>query len=189
MVHDMTSRFGMPVDLTGKTVLDIGTWDGMAAFEAEKRGASYVRAIDIYQKCAGQESEVFEANKPFQFAHKHLQSKVDFSFSSLEDFRLHKKPKFDVVLYYGVLYHIENPLGAIFKLGSLVADNGQVIIETSYTTDPGCVLEYTPGYAGDKTNIFRPSLRFLEKSLKEAGFSRTELIYSDKIRCTMRAFK
>src|SRR4051812_24255739 len=35
----ITHRFGMPEDLTGKRVLDIGAWDGLFSFEAEKRGA------------------------------------------------------------------------------------------------------------------------------------------------------
>jgi tRNA (mo5U34)-methyltransferase len=34
------------VDSTGKTVLDLGSWDGMWAFEAEMLGAAFVFAID-----------------------------------------------------------------------------------------------------------------------------------------------
>jgi len=37
---------GLPEDLTGKTVLDIGAWDGFYSFESERRGASRVLAID-----------------------------------------------------------------------------------------------------------------------------------------------
>jgi hypothetical protein len=35
-------------DLRGKTVLDINCWDGFFAFEAERRGASRVVALDHY---------------------------------------------------------------------------------------------------------------------------------------------
>lgn len=35
-------------DLKGKTVLDIGTWDGYYAFSAEHLGASHVVALDHY---------------------------------------------------------------------------------------------------------------------------------------------
>jgi tRNA (mo5U34)-methyltransferase len=41
------SALGMPVDLSGKTVLDIGAWDGFFSFEAERRGA-IVMASDYY---------------------------------------------------------------------------------------------------------------------------------------------
>ena len=33
-------------DLRGKTVLDIGAWDGFFSFEAERRGARHVVALD-----------------------------------------------------------------------------------------------------------------------------------------------
>lgn len=39
---------GVPKDLRGKTVLDIGAWDGAFAFEAERRGASRVLAVDEF---------------------------------------------------------------------------------------------------------------------------------------------
>jgi len=45
------SHFQIPQDLTGKEVLEIGTWDGPIAFEAEARGAT-VTALDIqYPLC------------------------------------------------------------------------------------------------------------------------------------------
>src|SRR5262245_13949026 len=36
----------MPASLAGKSVLDIGTYDGFFAFEAERRGAARVLATD-----------------------------------------------------------------------------------------------------------------------------------------------
>ena len=39
---------GLPNDLTGVTVLDIGAWDGFFSFEAERRGASRVLAVDSF---------------------------------------------------------------------------------------------------------------------------------------------
>lgn len=35
-------------DLRGKKVLDIGTSNGAVAFEAEKRGADYIVAMDLW---------------------------------------------------------------------------------------------------------------------------------------------
>ena len=37
----------MSQNLVGKSVLDIGAWDGFFSFEAERRGASRVLAIDL----------------------------------------------------------------------------------------------------------------------------------------------
>ena len=41
-------RIDLPVSLDGRTVLDIGAWDGFFSFEAERRGASRVVAADHY---------------------------------------------------------------------------------------------------------------------------------------------
>ena len=39
---------GLPTDLTGLSVLDIGTTNGAGAFLAENRGAARVVAVDIF---------------------------------------------------------------------------------------------------------------------------------------------
>ena len=41
-------RLGFPADLSGKTVLDIGAWDGFFSFELERRGAARVVAVDSF---------------------------------------------------------------------------------------------------------------------------------------------
>jgi tRNA (mo5U34)-methyltransferase len=41
-------RLGLPGDLSGRSVLDVGAWDGFFSFEAERRGASRVVASDWY---------------------------------------------------------------------------------------------------------------------------------------------
>jgi tRNA (mo5U34)-methyltransferase len=38
----------LPADLRGKSVLDIGAWDGAFSFEAERRGADRVVAVDSF---------------------------------------------------------------------------------------------------------------------------------------------
>jgi tRNA (mo5U34)-methyltransferase len=47
------SKYGIPDDLTGKRVLDIGAWDGYWTWEALKRGASEVVAIDDFSDMLG----------------------------------------------------------------------------------------------------------------------------------------
>ena len=41
-------RLQLPASLSGKTVLDIGAWDGFYSFEAARRGASRVLATDSF---------------------------------------------------------------------------------------------------------------------------------------------
>jgi len=40
---------GLPEDLHGKSILDIGESDGLVSFEAEKREASEIVCSDIYK--------------------------------------------------------------------------------------------------------------------------------------------
>lgn len=50
-IYDPQSRLpllGLPEDLTGKCVLDIGAWDGFYSFECERRGAESVLATDSF---------------------------------------------------------------------------------------------------------------------------------------------
>ena len=49
-------RGNLPDDLTGATVLDVGTTNGGFAFEAERRGAVRVVAVDIV------DADLFEFN-------------------------------------------------------------------------------------------------------------------------------
>jgi len=38
----------IPEELTGKTVLDVGAWNGFFSFEFERRGAKWVLAVDAW---------------------------------------------------------------------------------------------------------------------------------------------
>src|SRR5262245_51905308 len=141
-------------DLKGKSVLDIGAWDGFYSFTAEQRGARRVVALDhmvwsteivpygeYCQACVSQGKVPlpFEQSphwKPaqlpgkagFDIAHKVLGSRVEPLVSAFMDMDLSMLGKFDVVLYLGVLYHIENPLLALRRLASVVTE--VAVIET-----------------------------------------------------------
>ena len=46
-LQDNFRHFGLPEDLRGARVLDLGCWDGFYSFEAERRGAKVV-AVDCW---------------------------------------------------------------------------------------------------------------------------------------------
>lgn len=120
----LADYYGLPKDLTGKRVLDIGCSDGFYSFECEKRGAASVLAIDDF-------SSVFiDSPAGFHVAHKLLNSKVEFRQMSLFDLKIEELGQFDLVLFLGVLYHLRHPLLAIEKLAEIC--NGQLILETMY---------------------------------------------------------
>jgi tRNA (mo5U34)-methyltransferase len=192
---DFESRFGLPKDMTGLSVLDVGTWDGLFAFEAEKRGAE-VDAIDCYQKCAGQQLEMLKAHEPFRLAYSVLNSGVVFGFNTLEDYEptlfidddypRDEYIKYDYIFHFGIMYHIKNPLGHVEKLMELVAPGGTILVETAISKMFGPVLEYAPGFDNDPTNFFYPTVEWMELAFKENGAKSVECFYNDGIRATFR---
>lgn len=144
-----------PQDLTGASVLDIGTANGGAAFEAERRGAARVVAVDIYPK------EWFGVGAIKDF----LGSKVEFVQASLYDLPAKLGgERFDIVLFLGVLYHLRHPLLGLDAVWQLSADDGLVLIETQIADGdlgPGAELAvarfYRQEFAGDASNWFVPT--------------------------------
>src|SRR5215813_7830801 len=70
--------YGIPNDLSGMSVLDIGAWDGFSSFAAERRGARRVLATDAF--CWGENpwaSEGFGTKAGFDLARKALNSQVE----------------------------------------------------------------------------------------------------------------
>jgi tRNA (mo5U34)-methyltransferase len=97
---------GFPVDLAGKTVLDIGAHDGFFSFEAEKRGAQRVVALDRHPP----------EHTGFALAHELLGSRAEYVPGSVYDLSPDIHGTFDVVLFLGVLYHLRHPLLAFEKI-------------------------------------------------------------------------
>jgi predicted nicotinamide N-methyase len=71
----LLDTMGFPKDFTGKTVLDIGAYDGFFSFEAERRGAKRVLATDRHpiDHCG------------FAVAHELKKSKVEYAVASVFD--------------------------------------------------------------------------------------------------------
>ena len=95
-------------DLAGKTVLDIGAWDGYYSFEAERRGASRVVATDHY--CWS--GDGWGTREGFDLAHRLLGSRVEAIDIDVSEIRPETVGTFDIVLFLGVLYHLPEPLGS-----------------------------------------------------------------------------
>jgi tRNA (mo5U34)-methyltransferase len=149
-------------DLEGRSVLDIGAWDGFYSFEAERRGARRVVALDYFtwsldldaqhgylERCrlAGETplpwDRVPEVWKPetlpgkacFDTARMALGSDVESVVADFLDVDLDALGTFDVVLFLGVLYHLTDPFGAIRRLAEVT--NEVAIIETAGVEAPG----------------------------------------------------
>jgi len=157
--------FPFPDDLTGKRVLDIGTWDGWYAFEMERRGAD-VMAIDNVEQPA------------FHLARDRLGSKVDYRVMSVYDLSPDTVGRFDIVLFFGVLYHLKHPLLGIEKVCSVTKD--MAFIE-SYVTDEAVggptVMEFyeKDELAAQLDNWIGPTAECMLALCRTAGFPRVEV--------------
>jgi tRNA (mo5U34)-methyltransferase len=148
---------GVPADLTGASVLDIGTTNGGAAFTLERRGASRVLATDI----------VDSAHFGFDAIRSALDSSVEFRQLSVYELSHILSERFDFVVFWGVLYHLRHPL--------LALDNVRAVTRgTAYVETAVCDSEL-PGDAnvaisrfyrrdelrGDSSNWFAPNVHGL----------------------------
>jgi len=108
-VNFLLDTAGVPADLTGLSVLDVGTTNGGCAFEAERRGARRVVAADI----ATQELYGFRAIRKF------LDSRVEFVQASVYELPDRLNEPFDLVFFVRVRYHLPHPLLAPGRPGEI----------------------------------------------------------------------
>lgn len=196
--------------LTGKSVLDIGAFDGFYSFEAERRGAARVVSLDLQMweletrltdeyvaECAAQgvspappyrteclrwrlDRDGLPGKRRFDLARRALGSRAE---AVVQDFMLADPRQigtFDVVLFLGVLYHMQNPLAALKKVASLTRE--VVVIETEAMEVPGAgellLCEFFPGNElnGDYSNWWSPNIRAIEGLVRAAGFREVEVV-------------
>lgn len=185
--------YQVPADLTGMRVLDVGAWDGYWTFEALKRGAREVVAIDDFSDYLGRLApEQRQAWTSFDLCREALGyppercSRVEMSVYDVSEEKL---GRFDLVLFFGTLYHLRHPLLGLDKLGA-VCDK-QIIVETASCEDYSpynggfgkgyagtqCVAEFYPTseLAGNTTNWWAPNLRCLAAMVYAAGFPKVEV--------------
>lgn len=186
-----STRFGLPEDLTGMSVLDIGAWDGFFSFEAEKRGAASVIAVDAAEEEGGH----WGGTAGFDLARKLLNSQVEYVESSIYDLHHYDKANpqiheaYDLVLFYGVLYHLPFPQTAIKQLARFTKPGGILLLETACLGDQDSVWRFRPGHDGDASNLWYPSKSALIEALQWADFEKVEIIYDMGTRCTIRAIR
>lgn len=192
-------------DMTGKSVLDIGAWDGYFSFRCEALGAGRVVALDHYvwsidfparyryeRECRsrGQRPapwhEIPEVWKPdslpgragFDLAAAALDSKVEPLVADFQTVAAQDVGEFDVVLFLGVLYHVEDPLAALRKVAAVT--RGMAVIETvmidvsGYRRYPLAHFYPTDELDADPTNWWSHTPKALTDLCLAAGFRRVE---------------
>jgi len=179
--HEVTAEklamVHLPQSFDGRTVLDIGAWDGFYSFEAERRGASRVVALDYNSWKA---SEGFPSKAGFELARRALGSNVEDVFLDVMELTPDKVGTFDVVLFLGVLYHLRHPLLALERVASVCDD--LLILETHVARMPMMrpAMAFYPGdeLDWDATNWWGPNEALVIAMLRDVGFSDVAVVRS-----------
>lgn len=148
-------RLDLP-DMRGKSVLDVGAWDGFFSFECERRGASRVTALDHHSWITDlaalaayarqyrehhralpdlyappphlQDRSRLPGRRAFDVARELLGSRVEAVCRDFREVDPGELGTFDVVLFLGVLYHLTDPFVALKKVHALARE--VAVVET-----------------------------------------------------------
>lgn len=167
-------RLKLPASFAGKSVLDIGAWDGFFSFEAERRGADRVLAVDSF--CWTGDGWGKKAG--FELARRALNSKVADLEAEVLDLSPEQIGTFDVVFFFGVLYHMRHPLLALEKVSAVTKSH--LILETKVDL-LSCRTPAMAFYVGDElnhdpTNWWAPNIAGLCDMLRAVGFKRIQVV-------------
>ena len=186
------------VDFKDKRVLDVGAWDGFWTFDALKRGAREVVAIDnfsdSYEDVTPKKDpmhharawETFDLCREALGYTEHDCARLEMSVYDVTEARL---GRFDVVLCYGVVYHLRHPLLGLDALAEVC--DSTICIESAvcdqcspyrgglghgYPDNNAIVMEFYPDnqYGANSGNWWAPTLTCLSYMVRSAGFRRVE---------------
>jgi tRNA (mo5U34)-methyltransferase len=171
------NRIEFPPSFSGRTVLDVGAWDGFFSFEAERRRAARVVATDYYSwRGVGWGTENGKAG--FELAHVALGSMVQDVEIDVMDLSPERVGTFDVVLFLGVLYHSRHPLLALERVASVCRDLliVETVIDMVGVKRPAAAFYPDRELNNDPTNWWGPNVPAVEGMLKAVGFNRVRTV-------------
>ena len=175
---------GLPPSLAGKTVLDVGAWDGFFSFEAERRGARRVVAMD--PACWREPAwgpDGWGTRQGFDLARRALGSRVEDLDLDLLELSPERVGTFDVVLFLGVFYHLPDPLPHLERVASVTGE--RLVLETHADLidlrRPAMAYYAGTEVSGDPSNWWGPNPALLRAVLKGMGFSRVEVVHLERL--------
>jgi tRNA (mo5U34)-methyltransferase len=175
---DKLPYFGLPSDMTGMRVLDIGHAEGFFSFEAERRGAAEIIGIDNYPPM----------NRKFNLCKYAQNSQANSYMASVYDLDPKKFGTFDIVFFFGVLYHLRNPILALEKIAGICT--GTILLQTATCSNTSDIpmAEFHPFgltvKAGDTTKtdptcFWFPNSACVKAMLEHTGFTGIEQLSKD----------
>jgi tRNA (mo5U34)-methyltransferase len=158
-------KYKLPENMTGKSFLDVGCWEGGNCAEAVRRGARRVVGVDL---CTSDEL----ARNVEEFGFEFLQLDV-LSEKWLE------LDRFDVVLCSGVLYHVENVISLLFRLRTVTDEllALETATRTVSTDEPVLVFKPSDERTRNPSNWWVPNKSGLLDMVRACGFGEPEVVW------------
>ena len=161
-IEKMAALF-IPGGIKAARVLDIGCWDGFYGFEFMKRGAKFLKGIDLRAEALRRANLVKE-----YFGYPNC----EFEQQNIQDKQFDRE-RYDITLLYGVLYHLTAPIDVLKRLGDITTT--MLLVNTYASSEPQPILKLkredpekdSTGFQG---LITRPSQAALWEMLDFAGF-------------------
>ncbi len=181
--------YGIPDDLGGKNVLDVGTADGFWAFEFEERGGQ-VTALDVDStaeldlppvllRTAAEHGLIDPLGGGFALAHRVLGSGVKRIAGSVYDLDPNRFGRFDLVHAGDILLHLRDPIRALHHICSVTG--GEALLSdvfdptlASSSRDENQLVRYLGGWV--TAGWWIPALGTLVQMVADAGFSDVEVV-------------
>jgi 2-polyprenyl-3-methyl-5-hydroxy-6-metoxy-1,4-benzoquinol methylase len=169
--------------LQGKRVLDVACNCGGFSILASDAGADEVVGFDSEERYIDQAKFIREARQD---------KRVRFELDQLGNVSEERYGRFDVSFFFGILYHLEDPIGGLRRIASLTADT--MVVDTHLMRIPYIhrffkmplwgmsVVEPVEG--NDTTGLwrksqhcqFKPTREAVEQALRFVGFEKVEYL-------------
>lgn len=153
--------------LAGKAILDIGCYDGFYSFEAHRRGAKRVVAVDHFMWQVDP-----RCRKTFELARSIIAPQMEMYDLDFPHLLPEKLGKFDIVLFCGIFYHLRHPFQMLEQLSRLAEDTFIVETHLDAVESERPAMTFYPGSElnGDPTNWWGPNRPCVEAMLRDLGF-------------------
>jgi tRNA (mo5U34)-methyltransferase len=167
----------------GRTVLDVGAFDGFYSFLAEVRGARRVVAVDNEQYVDWVRARfgvTVTGGVGFRAIAGLIASRVEYR--RMDALDVHELgERFDVALCFGILHRVTDPIGLLRALADVLAPGGEIVLETygsRLPADAPAIEVHEPGhvYARDDFVYWGFSPEGLRRLGRIAGLDRVEVV-------------
>ena len=142
-------------------VLDIGFNSGYNALHLAGKLDAAVTGIDVTERHRDAASELAEMTGVT----------AEFLLASAEEFC--RADEFDLVLHFGTLYHLPNPMRSLELAARSLKPGGWLALETvKYAASPDpAICKWIYGFNGDRTNFWALGEKAIEELLETAGLT------------------